>query len=447
MQKIEIKYLGPVQELEMDIKDFNLLIGEQATGKSTVAKAIYFFRIIKSTLTDYLCQVYDTALYNGNDVSEGFNKVLKKELKSIFISLFGYSWDLDKRLYLKYEYASGIWIDVKLNKNGKRKYISVRYSPKLAQTLKDLEKEALELFEQKPENTTVSLAYASKERLRNYDNFKNSVNKIFDDYKETYYIPAGRSMLTLLVNNRSLLENDNLDLITRQFMQVIDNIHRVFEDGIRNVHKRYPDGERRFDVTKTAEMLISDLKGDYLYNAGKEYIVVEEEEEHSEKIPINFASSGQQEVLWLLNQLYILMLKKEKAFVIIEEPEAHLYPSLQSKVVEFISYFANINNSSILITTHSPYILTSVNTLYCAGKVIEKNSMYLKKVYDIIDSNCEIDPQKVTALKINKDKSILNLINEELQELNTEMIDEISDSVNEKYMELYYLLMLENDML
>ena len=447
MQKIEIKYLGPVQELEMDIKDFNLLIGEQATGKSTVAKAIYFFRIIKSTLTDYLCQVYDTALYNGNDVSDGFNKVLKKELKSIFISLFGYSWDLDKRLYLKYEYASGIWIDVKLNKSGKRKYISVRYSPKLTQTLKDLEKEALELFEQKPETTTISLAYASKERLRNYDNFKNSVNKIFDDYKETYYIPAGRSMLTLLVNNRSLLENDNLDLITRQFMQVIDNIHRVFEDGIRNVHKRYPDGERRFDVTKTAEMLISDLKGDYLYNAGKEYIVVEDEEEHSEKIPINFASSGQQEVLWLLNQLYILMLKKEKAFVIIEEPEAHLYPSLQSKVVEFISYFANINNSSILITTHSPYILTSVNTLYCAGKVIEKNSTYSKKVYDIIDSNCEIDPQKVTALKINKDKSILNLINEELQELNTEMIDEISDSVNEKYMELYYLLMSENDVL
>ena len=127
MQRIKIKHLGPVQELEMEIKDFNLLIGEQATGKSTVAKAIYFFRIIKGTLTDYLCQVYDTALYNGNDVSEGFNKVLKKELKSIFISLFGYSWDLDERLYLRYEYAAGIWVDVKLNRAGKRKYISVGY--------------------------------------------------------------------------------------------------------------------------------------------------------------------------------------------------------------------------------------------------------------------------------------------------------------------------------
>lgn len=253
-------------------------------------------------------------------------------------------------------------------------------------------------------------------------------------------------MLTLLVNNRSLLENDNLDLITRQFMQVIDNIHSLFEDGIKNVHKRYPDGERKFDVTKTAEMLISDLKGDYIYNSGKEYIILEEDDEHSEKIPINFASSGQQEVLWLLNQLYVLMLKKEKAFVIIEEPEAHLYPSLQSKIVEFISYFANINDSSILITTHSPYILTSVNALYCAGKVIEKNVKDSKKVYDIIGSNCEIIPQKVTSLKINKDKSVFNLINEELQEINTELIDEVSDTVNEKYMELYYLSMSENDM-
>lgn len=429
----------------MEIKDFNLLIGEQATGKSTVAKAIYFFRIIKTTLTDYFCQLFDTSMYNGNDVSVGFNKVLKKELKSVFISLFGYSWDLDKRLYLKYEYTDDIWIDVKLN-GTQKSYISVRYSPKLTQALNKLEKEALDLYRQKSDTTTISLAYASKERLRNYDNFKNSVNQIFDDDKETYYIPAGRSMITLLVNNRSLIENENLDLITRQFMQIIDNIHGAFVDGIRNVHKRYPDGERKFDVGKISEMLISDLKGDYRYTAGKEYIIVQDEEEHDEKIPINFASSGQQEVLWLLNQLYILMLKKEKAFVIIEEPEAHLYPGLQNKVVEFISYFANINSSSIMITTHSPYILTSINTLYCAGKIIQKFPELSKKVYDVIGNGCEIVPEKVTAFKINRDTGIQKLVNDEFEEISTEMIDEISDSVNEKYMELFYLLS-ENEML
>lgn len=74
------------------------------------------------------------------------------------------------------------------------------------------------------------------------------------------------------------------------------------------------------------------------------------------------------------------MLKKENAFVIIEEPEAHLYPSLQNKVVEFIAYFANMNNSSVLITTHSPYILTSVNALYCAGKVLDSGKVSSKSL-------------------------------------------------------------------
>lgn len=196
-------------------------------------------------------------------------------------------------------------------------------------------------------------------------------------------------------------------------MRIIDNIHGAFTDGIRNVHKRYPDGERKFDVGKISEILISDLKGDYQYNAGKEYIITKDKELHNEKIPINFASSGQQEVLWLLNQLYILMLKKEKAFVIIEEPEAHLYPNLQNKVVEFIAYFANVNESSIMVTTHSPYV---------------------------IGNRCEIFPDNVMALKIEKDTSIQNLINDEYGEINTEMIDEISDRVNEKYTELFYLL-------
>lgn len=439
MQKIVIKYLGPIKELELEIKDFNLLIGEQATGKSTIAKAIYFFRSIKTMLQDYLCQLYDTALYNGSDASDGFNKVIKKELKSVFISLFGYSWDLDKRLYLRYEYANGIWVDVRLYEKNK-KFISVKYSPQLVQKLRKLENDALDLHSQKSQDAYISLAYASKERLRNYNNFKRNLNEIFNDDKETYYIPAGRSMLTLLVNNRSMIESNNLDLITRQYMQIIDNIHGVFEEGIKNAHKRYPDGDRKFDVNKITDMLVADLKGDYQYTAGKEYIIIQDREQIGEKIPINFASSGQQEVLWLLNQLYVLMLKKENAFVIIEEPEAHLYPSLQNKIVEFISYFANINDSSILITTHSPYILTSVNILYCAGKVLDTGKVSAKKVYDIIGNGCEIRPEKVTALKINRDKTVTNLISDEFKEVSTEMIDEISDNVNEKYTDLFYLM-------
>lgn len=47
MGRITIKHLGVIKDFEMDIKQFNLLIGEQATGKSTICKAVYFFRSIK----------------------------------------------------------------------------------------------------------------------------------------------------------------------------------------------------------------------------------------------------------------------------------------------------------------------------------------------------------------------------------------------------------------
>ena len=42
MQKICIINNGPVKDFEMEVEKFNLLIGEQATGKSTIAKSIFY---------------------------------------------------------------------------------------------------------------------------------------------------------------------------------------------------------------------------------------------------------------------------------------------------------------------------------------------------------------------------------------------------------------------
>ena len=62
-----------------------------------------------------------------------------------------------------------------------------------------------------------------------------------------------------------------------------------------------------------------------------------------------------------------------------------------------------------------------------------------EKIYKMIGGRFQVSPQKITALKLNRDKMVSNLMNEEFDEINTEMIDEISDSVNEKYTELFYL--------
>ena len=50
MQKISISKLGPIKDCEIPIKDFMVLTGPQASGKSTLAKSIFFFKNIKNLL-------------------------------------------------------------------------------------------------------------------------------------------------------------------------------------------------------------------------------------------------------------------------------------------------------------------------------------------------------------------------------------------------------------
>lgn len=43
MPYIKIANLGPIKECRMDIENFTVLTGQQASGKSTIAKCIYFW--------------------------------------------------------------------------------------------------------------------------------------------------------------------------------------------------------------------------------------------------------------------------------------------------------------------------------------------------------------------------------------------------------------------
>lgn len=50
MQKIMIHNLGSIVHCEMDIDDFIVCTGPQASGKSTVAKSIFFFKNLKNLM-------------------------------------------------------------------------------------------------------------------------------------------------------------------------------------------------------------------------------------------------------------------------------------------------------------------------------------------------------------------------------------------------------------
>lgn len=442
MQKIIIKNNGPVKEFEMEISRFNLLIGEQATGKSTIAKGIYFFRVLKTNITNYLTQICDTGLYNGKSQENmKFYEAIRHEQKDIFIQLFGYSWDLDPDLEMTYYYTEDVWVSVALHDGDRpgKKLIGVEYSPEIMGQVTKLKKEVCEIA-RNGSSVITSLALAKEERRRNHELVVRRVNEIFQDDRETYYIPAGRSLLTVMSNSRAVMNSvTTLDLITENFMALIDNIRNNFSNGLKRVHQYYPMPDRKFDVNEMIAWIISMQKGEYRYSSGRESLIIDGDEKHP--VGINFASSGQQEILWLLNFLYVLMLRQENAFVIIEEPEAHIYPTLQKEVMEYIAMFGNMQSSAVFLTTHSPYILTAANNLFYAGAVAETGQG--QKVREVIDRRRIIKAGELSAYKLLKacaeggSKKYVNLVNNEGMEMCTGLIDEVSSEINQIYTALY----------
>lgn len=429
MGRLRIDRLGAVENYELDVQHINVLIGEQATGKSTICKAIYFFRLVKNEITEYLFQ-----LSTAGPALEGehFPKVLNANVKDIFVKLFGFSWNLPEDLKAEYFFTDDISVLVSIGIHNK-KYLQVTYSNALTRKIKKLEEEALEFYKNQSDELTFS--YISSERVRLHNDLQAQINGIFQDDLETYYIPAGRSLLTLMANQKTKLDYAALDLANRKYMQFIENIQPKFDRGISKVHAYYPKAERKFSTEAITKEILYDLKGDYYYNKGNEYLLVDDDYQ----IPINFISSGQQEVLWLLNQLYILLLRDEKSFVVIEEPEAHLYPTLQRQVVDFIIKFANLTESTVLITTHSPYVLNCMNTLCYAGKIAENKSKQ-DSVDKIVGKHVSVKPGDLYAGKLICEQGhtrVEDLIMEEEQELYTEKIDEVSDINNEMYTRLY----------
>ena len=54
--KLRLYHVGPIQECDLDLNDFTVLTGPQASGKSTVAKAVYFFRTVKQDILNIIKQ-------------------------------------------------------------------------------------------------------------------------------------------------------------------------------------------------------------------------------------------------------------------------------------------------------------------------------------------------------------------------------------------------------
>jgi hypothetical protein len=123
----------------------------------------------------------------------------------------------------------------------------------------------------------------------------------------------------------------------------------------------------------------------------------------------------------------------------IEEPEAHLFPISQRRLVGIFSRLYRAFNHNYILTTHSPYVLTAINNLIMASNLAEgKPRDVLEQVRKAIGEDEMIPFTDVSAYTI-QDGLLKTILDEETRLIGSSIIDSVSDefdAVFDKLMEI-----------
>lgn len=419
MHRLRIENLGPITFAEIVGNDFFVLTGKQSSGKSTVIKTIYLFRTIKEDIFNLI----NDELVEKSNIS--LKNRLIKSLRLKFLQIFGSTWSMDKNMRLEYFYNEDIFISIYLvGREKSNNYIWLDMSNQLMFALKNLNTKSFDV--------SLSLVGITKKQ----DELEDDLSQLFDDPYKVVFIPAGRSMLALLSDHILYLysrmdynQRTSLDYCTRNYIERILESKTFFTPKQQEIQSINQNSQLDI-IAHLSEKILS---GKYSYVDGEERIYLN----NGKYVKLNYSSSGQQESVWICNLLQQYGISKGKTIFMIEEPESDLFPETQKEIIELISYVFNQGNQ-IILTTHSPYVLGTINNLLYANQLKEKK----EEVSRIIDSKLWINNKNFSSQYV-ENGTIIDIFDEEINQIKNEIIDEISTEINREYQELFDIEMGE----
>lgn len=373
MEKLIVKNFGPIKKAEIELTKCVVFIGDTSTGKSVLSKLIAIFRDALLSLS----------LKEANSIS------FKEELKK-----YNIDFNIDKT---KVSYFEGKKKLLELQGN---EIVLIDVQTKLV----NLKRYEIVLNELDNRYRSLNLLDFDKEEF-----FENSINQSIRNMKSTY-IPAERILFSLIGNSLSGLWANNVALpdCYKEFAAK----YEVSRKEVR--HNSYKD----FNI-------------DYNFNNGLDEIVI-----NSTKILLSEASSGVQSIIPLLLVLDFDVKKYEGEYnktLIIEEPELNLFPIKQKKLVSQIINKVNHKSHKLIFTTHSPYILSSLDTLILAKNVFDEYPHLKNEINKIIPEEEWLDYKDISVYEVRNDGKIISIKNDEYKSIDANVIDGVSDIISEEF--------------
>ena len=462
MQKIIIKNFGAIADAEIEIRKVLVLIGEQASGKSTIAKLIYFFKSLKD---DVFSQIYQDKEKDYFDENTDIVFVLQEKFYNWFGSIKNFSDDFQIKFYYEFEIDKSLTLSLNKDKSIRCDFGENFYDYDICTYISQIKK----LLQRSSKEDSIHEQLTYEQDKINYARVLSMrLNNLFRAYEtDSLFVIAGRSATVsyselfekyLFADVQSRLEkNSNLEyqfkvqtvdeiLMLKFIEKITDNKNKnneAYLSGWDSAYKKYKTKEREGNEQKNRN-LVKDktfkiLKGEYSNNNSEEKIVLNAQE----SINLRNASSGQQEVIRILQDIFLVVFKQSKVLRIIEEPEAHLFPVAQKNLIELLALMVNQNDDNqLIITTHSPYILTVFNNLLFAQRVVDKNPSAEAEVAELIPKEFWLKAKDFSAYSLGNHfmeeaKYCESIFDLEMGTIEQNYLDEVSEMLGGDFNALY----------
>jgi len=431
--EIEIRNFGPIDSIKFDLtKDMHLIYGKNATGKSYATYCLYcIIKSIKNKSIQFNSYRYDSfesnpfykvaksALKNAKfskinlDLKE-YITLIEEELKKLLLQSLQNSLQntFTSLRNLKNRYSNKNYeIIIKLSSNENLIFFSNNKGEldlKYEQNFKNIE-----IVLKKTKSTKYSLYIDNKiaygkpvEEQFLYEFAKLSINNINDiltklnnSANDVYYLPASRSglyqalsaftpIIAELTQNRFFLASKSIELpslseplsdyfldlstinnkrLNKEFNEIIDLLQKdilkgeiEYDDELKKIFYK-PIGIKLSLNLSEASSMVSELSPLVLY---------------FKHILNNKYSTSKSRVIFHGGYSTSIRGRRNKGYdiIFIEEPEAHLHPEVQIKLIEIFAKISKLN-LKIFVTSHSNYMFNKLNNLLIKKEVDNEKLM------------------------------------------------------------------------
>jgi ABC-type lipoprotein export system ATPase subunit len=414
MTRIEIKNIGPIKNVDFELNKVNILMGPQSSGKSTIAKIISF------------CQWAEKRYLLDGDFEYDVNEQLLEfhRLSDNYFSessVFTYTSD-----FITISYKGK-----KLKKSFRKKRTNKIY------------KKSKNIYIPSERNFVSVIPNLSKYKETN-DNIMSFVYDWFTA-KRIFNTANNLNILNLDIKFYTKSENDSDVLLLKNNKEI------QLREGSSGLQSIIPlivliEYLTEFIYSRQTSNSVEEkdaLKNFLVKNLSK---IIDFNKYSNDLSKIDNLDLDNEDLIKIINSYQRAKSLERYHFTnfIIEEPEQNLFPTTQRDLINYL--FDKMNDDkdhSLLLTTHSPYILYAINNCLMGYNV--KNKIKSEEIDEIKNEKSWINPDVVSIWQV-QDGTLVSVKDLQTKTVTKHYFNEITKDIMDEYFEMlsYYDYDTEN---